>query len=209
MSLPPRRRSFSASEASGSPSARRSICGRRGIGVRIRGIEERRGAIHERDELGPALGIARERAVGWIRASPHRSRSSRQPKRAAVRQQRRRRRHRRRSSRGRAAPGRDRARCRGAAGPPGCRPGTTAPDASVGTRQLAAGGRALLEHEHLLARLGEIGRGDQAVVARADDHDVRVRHRAPTASPSALRCAAILPAAPITPPPGCAPAAPK
>jgi hypothetical protein len=51
-------------------------------------------------------------------------------------------------------------------------------------RQLSARRIAALEDEHLLPGLGEIGGGHEAVVAGADDEDVRVRHRRPpTASP--------------------------
>ncbi len=77
-----------------------------------------------------------------------------------------------------------------------------------GAGQLPAGGCALLQHENFLAGLREVGSSDQAIVAGADDQDVRVRHRAYRQS-LRISIAAILPAAPITPPPGCAPAAPK
>ena len=73
--------------------------------------------------------------------------------------------------------------------------------------RLAAGDLAAFEHEHLLSRLGEIVRRDQAVEARADDDDVVIGHR--YFQSFSTSCAASLPAAPITPPPGCAPDAPK
>ena len=68
---------------------------------------------------------------------------------------------------------------------------------------------AAFQHQHLLAGLGEIVRRDQAVEAGADDDDVVLfvgRHHFQSFSTS---CAASLPAAPMTPPPGCAPDAPK
>ena len=43
-------------------------------------------------------------------------------------------------------------------------------------RQLAAGFRAALEHEHLAAGLRQIGGCHQSVVTCADDDDVGVRH---------------------------------
>ncbi len=148
---------------------------------RIRGIEKYRSAIHAADELRPARGIARgEPSDGFDRG--HIGCARDQPQRVAVRQ---------RGDVGRlvgarreTVPGeveflddrgaqltrRMQARHDGA----GC---------ERGARQLPTGGCALFEHQHFLARLGEVGSGDQAVVARTDDQDVRVRHRAPTASP--------------------------
>src|SRR5688500_16166678 len=53
--------------------------------------------------------------------------------------------------------------------------------AEAGPRQLAGDHPAAeplvaLEHEHLLPRHREIGRGDEAVVTRSDDDDVRIGH---------------------------------
>ena len=75
-------------------------------------------------------------------------------------------------------------------------------------RKLSACDGAALEDEHFLPRLREVIRRDQAVVAGADDEGVASHVRAHFQSFS-TSCAASLPAAPITPPPGCAPAAPK
>ena len=43
-------------------------------------------------------------------------------------------------------------------------------------RRRAADRRAALDHRDLQARGGEIGRGDKAVVAAADDDDVALFH---------------------------------
>ena len=110
--------------------------------------------------------------------------------------------------RDRAARGRDRARCPGAAGR---RHAAPVDDEAVAEQfapaQLAAGDRALLEHEHLLAGLGEVGGGRPGRCGpRRRSMDVRVRHRRAYRQSFRISVAASLPAAPMTPPPGCAPA---
>ena len=148
---------------------------------RVRGIEKRCSPIHESDELWPALGIARgEPPDGFERGHIVCARD--QPQRAAIRQ------------------GGDVGGIGGARREPVPRQVEFLDDrgpqlasrVQAGHRcarrerctcQLAACRCTLLQHENFLAGLGEVGSSDQAVVARADDQDVRVRHRAPTASP--------------------------
>ena len=72
-------------------------------------------------------------------------------------------------------------------------------------RKLSAGRGVTLEHQHLATGLGEIGGRHEPIVSGADDDDVHAAHR----QSFRISCAASLPAAPITPPPGCAPEAPK
>src|SRR5450432_3056810 len=73
----------------------------------------------------------------------------------------------------------------------------------------AADLRATLDHERFITRLGQIERGDQTVVAAANNDDIAplrggsVRHV--QAAPSfRISSAASRPGAPMMPPPGCA-----
>ena len=93
--------------------------------------------------------------------------------------------------------------------PPGCSGSTSKPLPNRQRCQLAAGYVAALEHQHLAAGLRKVGGGDEAVVAGADDDDVGVRHGGSYRQSFRTSFAASLPAAPMTPPPGCAPDAPK
>src|SRR5215212_1863809 len=62
------------------------------------------------------------------------------------------------------------------------------------------------QNQNFFALFGEIRGSDQAIVSCTDDEGVVVTHNAPSFK---ISFAASMPAAPITPPPGCAPLAPK
>ncbi len=156
MSLPPSRRSFSASDASGRPSdapgdfrqARHRRC--------VRGVEERCRRVHERDELRPARGVARRQSLDRV----ERRRVvgvGRQPQRAAVGQ------HRPVQAgsvvlRVESVTRRDRGRARypAASARPACNGATSKPGPYDERRELSAGDSRRLEHEYFLAGLGEV-----------------------------------------------------
>ncbi len=177
-----------------------------GHGRAVGRIEEPGRAVHERDELRPARGIPRGEPADRLegRGVPG---IGRQPQRTAVRQQR----------NIRAAARRSRAQAvplevevahdvwPQVAGSVQHRRLDVRPQAPGG--ELASGHLGALEHQHLASGLGEIRGRDEPVVPGADDDHVVFRgaHR----QSFRISCAASLPAAPITPPPGCAPEAPK
>ena len=150
----------------------------------VRGVQEGCRRVHERDELGPASGVARRQSLDRV----ERGRVvgvGRQPQRASVWKHR------------PVQAGRRAAResvtleievTHDIRPQMGAR--VQRRDVETGPirqrRELSAWCLAPLEYEYVLAGLGEVSSRHETVVTRADDQDVWIGHGAATANPSAL-----------------------